>query len=110
MNRVRVGCFARRGVALLLVGSLAGCGASPHLQRQESHTLAITCASLRERDGDKAVTVPPRGFLLPFLSSPPTDDSGLLTKDEMVRVCDNTSPATSVAPTPSPTPTTPRRP
>jgi hypothetical protein len=95
---------------LLLVGSLVGCGASPHLQRQESHTLAITCASLRERDGDKVVSMPARGFLLPFLSSPPTGDSGLLTKDEMVRVCESTSPATSVAPAPTSTPTAPRRP
>ncbi len=109
MTRVR----ARRVVGsvlavVLLAAPSAACGADPTLQRQESSVLAKTCASLRERAGDPVVTTPPAGFLRQFLSAPPTDDRGPLTKNAMERACATGATPVTVAPAP-PKPAAPGR-
>lgn len=87
MTRVRARRALVGALAIVLLATPLACGADPGLQRQESSELATTCASLRERAGDPVVTTPPAGFLRRFLSTPPTDDGGLLTKDKMEAAC-----------------------
>ena len=84
-------------VAALVVAAAglvpAGCGADATLQRQQSEVLRRTCASLRERAGLDPAKQPPRGFMLDFVSKAPHDDGGPLTKDELAKRCDTSSPS-----------------
>ena len=55
--------------------------------------LRHTCASLRERAGLDPAKQPPRGFMLDFVSKAPHDDGGPLTKDELAKRCETSSPS-----------------
>src|SRR5690348_6518026 len=76
-------------VAVLAVGCLGGCGASPRLQRQELGALGRTCESLSERSHDRPAPPVPLLFLRTWLSEPPHGFSGNTTRDEMHRICDD---------------------
>ncbi len=76
-------------LAVLAVGCVGGCGASPRLQRQELGALERTCQSLYERSHDQPAPRIPLLFLRTWLSEPPHGFSGNTTRDEMHRICDN---------------------
>ncbi len=76
-------------LAVLAVGCVGGCGASPRLQRQELATLERTCQSLYERSHDQTAPRIPLLFLRTWLSEPPHGFSGNTTRDEMHAICDD---------------------
>lgn len=86
-------------MALLLVGGLllSGCGADPHLQRQESAVRATTCQSLIERNQHRyPPPISPRHWLR-VVSRPPKL-TGLGNQRELVHECNRIGAAVRVAP------------